>query len=162
MLPARCGDIVVQIATSIQVVMSKLEDVESHFAFGENWAAYAAGIGDEEIREAEKGLLKLLDQHEVEGRSFCDIGCGSGLHSLAALRLGARDVQSIDIDKNSVETTRAVLNRHAENASWTVAEESVFNLDPVRHGTFDIVYSWGALHHTGTRQCFARLLEIAG
>ena len=57
MLPARCGDIVVQIATSIQVVMSKLEDVESHFAFGENWAAYAAGIGDEEIREAEKGLL---------------------------------------------------------------------------------------------------------
>ncbi len=130
-------------------MMTDLEDVESHFAFGENWAAYAESIGEEEIGEAERGLLKLLDRDEIEGRSFADIGCGSGLHALAALRLGARSINAFDIDKNSVATARALLTRHAAGASWSVTEKSVFELDPAEHGPYDIVYSWGVLHHTG-------------
>lgn len=114
-----------------------------NFAFGKNWASYSALIGDREIAAAERALLKLIPVDQLRGRSFLDIGCGSGLHTLAAIKLGAGPVTAIDIDPDSTATTRAVLDRLG--AAATVRKVSVFDLT----GTFDIVYSWGVLHHTG-------------
>lgn len=130
-------------------VPENLLDAQSHFAFGKNWASYAKGIGLEQIAEAEGGLRRLLDSKPLTGQRFLDIGCGSGLHSLAAIRLGASEVVAIDIDADSVATTQAVLAKHAPDARFTVEHISVFELDPARHGLFDVVYSWGVLHHTG-------------
>jgi 2-polyprenyl-3-methyl-5-hydroxy-6-metoxy-1,4-benzoquinol methylase len=126
-----------------------LTHLESHFAFGKNWAAYAEKISDAEIDEAVSGLARLLGDINLTGKRFLDIGCGSGLHSLAALRLGAREVVALDIDRDSVNTARAVLARHAPDANSTVKQCSVFDLDKQGYGEFDIVYSWGVLHHTG-------------
>jgi SAM-dependent methyltransferase len=124
-------------------------DLGSHFAFGQNWASYADLIDEERVAEAERGLVRLLGPDGVKGRTFLDIGCGSGLHAAAAIRLGAARVLALDIDPVSVETTRAVLRRYAAGAATEVRELSVFDLDPATNGTFDIVYSWGVLHHTG-------------
>lgn len=121
---------------------------ESHFAFGKNWAAYAEKITQAEIVEAERGLQRLLGER-LEGLRFLDIGCGSGLHALAALRLGAREVVAVDIDADSVATTQAVLSRWAPAANFQVEQQSVFELTPEKLGRFDVVYSWGVLHHTG-------------
>ena len=118
-------------------------DAGTRFAFGKNWESYAALIGDGEIKEAESALLKLFPNGELQGRSFLDIGCGSGLHALAASRLGAGPITAIDIDPDSVATTRGVLARY--NVTCAVREQSVFDAD----GSFDVVYSWGVLHHTG-------------
>ena len=57
------------------------------FKFGENWASYSELIEAPQIKEAEAGLLKLIPADALRGASFLDIGCGSGLHSLAAARL---------------------------------------------------------------------------
>jgi 2-polyprenyl-6-hydroxyphenyl methylase/3-demethylubiquinone-9 3-methyltransferase len=129
--------------------MKNLRDVESHFEFGKNWASYAELIGDSQIEEARKGLLKLLPEEDFRGRSFLDIGCGSGVHALAAASLGVSNILAADIDPHSVVTTRAVLERHNLAVPWRAEEISVFDLDPSRVGSFDIVYSWGVLHHTG-------------
>lgn len=126
-----------------------LLDADSHFAFGENWASYARHIGQEQIAEAECGLQRLLVNEPLAGKRFLDIGCGSGLHSLAALRLGAQEVLAVDIDEMSVATTRDVLAHHMPVTRCTVKRVSVFELDPKVHGQFDVVYSWGVLHHTG-------------
>ena len=129
---------------------SDLKDVETHFAFGENWASYAKLIGESQIAAAEQGLVRLLGPEGVRGRSFIDVGCGSGLHALAALRLGARRVLAVDIDDDSTRTTASLLSAHAPDpAAWAVRTVSVFELDPAREGTFDVVYAWGVLHHTG-------------
>jgi 2-polyprenyl-6-hydroxyphenyl methylase/3-demethylubiquinone-9 3-methyltransferase len=131
------------------MAQTDLKQVESHFAFGENWADFAGRLDEGAIAEAEKGLLKLIDRDDLQGRSFLDIGCGSGVHSLAALRLGAARVVAVDIDPVSAATAKAVLGRFAPGGNWTVEEISVFDLDPKAFGQFDIVYSWGVLHHTG-------------
>lgn len=126
-----------------------LTAVETHFAFGENWSDYAKGIDEKRIDEAKKGLLRLLTQDDLQDATFLDIGCGSGLHSLAALKLGARSVVATDIDPASVATTKSVLDTFASGTAYTVREESVFDLSVEELGTFSIVYSWGVLHHTG-------------
>jgi 2-polyprenyl-6-hydroxyphenyl methylase/3-demethylubiquinone-9 3-methyltransferase len=127
-----------------------LLEVESHFSFGENWAQYAEKIDERRIEEAEKSLIRLVGRESIQKRTFLDIGCGSGLFSLAALRLGCQRLLAVDLDPNSVQTTRKTLERYAPaGANWDCRRISVFDLDPAKVGTFDIVYSWGVLHHTG-------------
>lgn len=121
---------------------------EEHFAFGRNWASYASGIGGEQIAAARRGLTRLTGG-DLRGRRFLDIGCGSGVHALAALALGASEVVAVDIDPDSVATTRAVLGAHAPASRWSAQQISIFDMDPAALGTFDVVYSWGVLHHTG-------------
>jgi predicted RNA methylase len=128
-----------------------LLEFESHFSFGENWAQYAEKIDERRIEEAERSLIRLLGGREsIEGKTFLDIGCGSGLFSLAAVRLGCKRLLAVDLDPNSVETTRKTLERYAPAGThWDCKRISVFDLDPVHVGTFEVVYSWGVLHHTG-------------
>lgn len=133
-----------------------LLEAQTHFAFGENWASYARGIGPEQIAEAEGGLRRLLGDEPLTGKRFLDIGCGSGLHSLAALRLGASGVVAVDIDPESIATTREVLGKYAPGARYAVQQASVFALDSAKCGQFDVVYSWGVLHHTGDLEAALR------
>ena len=120
------------------------------FAFGKNWAAFLADLDDSRIAAAENSLRQMLDVDNLRGRSFLDIGSGSGLFSLAARRLGAK-VQSFDYDPASVACTRELKARYyPHDDDWTVGTGSV--LDPAYMNSlpmFDIVYSWGVLHHTG-------------
>ena len=100
------------------------------------------------------------------GKTFLDIGCGSGLNALAALSLGAASVTAVDIDENSVSTTQALLAARAPNPNWSAKLASVFDMTPDTFGTFDVVYSWGVLHHTGSMwkaiDCAARLVSPGG
>lgn len=124
-------------------------NASTRFAFGDNWASYAALVDEERLAEAERGLVRLLGPDGLRGRTMLDIGCGSGLHAAAAGRLGAARIVAVDLDSWSVETTRAVLTRHAPLVSSEVRQADVFDLDPATAGHFDLVYSWGVLHHTG-------------
>ena len=128
---------------------ANLKDAEAHFAFGKNWASYAVGIGETQIAEAIAALRRLSGMQDFSGKRFLDIGCGSGVHSLAALRLGAAEVVAVDIDTDSVATTSATLKKFAPGAKYRVTQCSVFDLKPEMFGHFDVVYSWGVLHHTG-------------
>jgi 2-polyprenyl-6-hydroxyphenyl methylase/3-demethylubiquinone-9 3-methyltransferase len=132
-----------------------LKELESHFAFGENWQKYANLIDEDRIQTAEDSILSLLKNlpgggaNKLAGKTFLDIGCGSGLFSLAAARLGAKSITAIDIDPISIETTKAVFRRFLPNVNLDVRQLSVFDLSPDVLGKFDVVYSWGVLHHTG-------------
>jgi SAM-dependent methyltransferase len=131
------------------VPVNNLKNVDSHFAFGKNWASYSRLIDEPQIEEAKRGLLTLIPEEDFKDNTFLDIGCGSGLHGLAAARLGASRIVGMDIDSDSVETTRALLSGQNLDASWQVDNISIFDADPERQGKFGIVYSWGVLHHTG-------------
>src|SRR5580704_11506779 len=120
------------------------------FAFGENWQRFLSVLDDRRILEAEDSLRQMLQVQDLRGKSFLDIGSGSGLFSLAARRLGAR-VQSFDYDPQSVACTTEMRRRYfPDDQDWTVEQGSALDADYVASlGKFDIVYSWGVLHHTG-------------
>jgi 2-polyprenyl-6-hydroxyphenyl methylase/3-demethylubiquinone-9 3-methyltransferase len=79
-----------------------------------------------------------------------DVGSGSGLSSLAARRLGAT-VTSFDYDGQSVACTEELRRRYMpDDPFWTIEQGSVLDTQYLaRLGQFDIIYSWGVLHHTG-------------
>jgi 2-polyprenyl-3-methyl-5-hydroxy-6-metoxy-1,4-benzoquinol methylase len=120
------------------------------FEFGANWTAFLTTVDRRRIAEAERSVRDLLERSTLAGQTFLDIGCGSGLFSLAARRLGAT-VHSIDFDPRSVTCTATLRDRYsADDSGWTVEEGSVLDRQYLhRLGQFDVVYSWGVLHHTG-------------
>ena len=128
------------------------EEIAAHerFAFGENWRHFLSILDEGRIVCAEESLRRMLEVPDLQGRTFLDIGCGSGIFSLAARRLGAR-VHCFDYDPQSVACARELRQRYfPDDTGWHIEEGSVLDnayLD--RLGLFDVVYSWGVLHHTG-------------
>jgi len=120
------------------------------FTFGKNWAVFLEQLNDQQIGEAEQSIQEMLEVENLEGKTFLDIGSGSGLFSLAARRMGAK-VYSFDYDPHSVACTRELKSRYYLNdPDWTVDSGSVLDANYLaKLGQFDIVYSWGVLHHTG-------------
>lgn len=121
------------------------------FGFGKNWESYIKRhFSEERVDISRRKLLTFLQLETLKGSAFLDIGCGSGLHSLAALRAGADRIVSFDLDPNSVETTKKLKAWAGNPPTWQVTEGSI--LDGTFLGTLEpaeIVYSWGVLHHTG-------------
>ncbi len=121
------------------------------FDFGANWQDFTAERVDEQrLRIAAESLQSLLGTARLDSKSVLDVGCGSGLFAVAASRLGAEHVVGIDINPRSIEASHANQARFAPAAPIAFQQGSALNSQQMQAlGTFDIVYAWGSLHHTG-------------
>jgi len=120
------------------------------FNFGKNWKNFSKSIDSEKMNSSQEALANFLELETLSEKLFLDVGSGSGLSSLAARKLGA-EVISFDYDRDSVECTRKLKEKYfRDDSKWNVLQGSVLdNTFLKKLGKFDIVYSWGVLHHTG-------------
>jgi SAM-dependent methyltransferase len=134
---------------SVAAPAGKIEP--GRFAFGKNWQRFLSLLDDERIAEAEKSLCAMLGVQDLSGKTWLDVGSGSGLFSLAAMKLGASRVYSFDYDPQSVACTQELKRRYFPGAAnWIIEQGSVLDKNYLAAlGSFDVVYSWGVLHHTG-------------
>jgi 2-polyprenyl-6-hydroxyphenyl methylase/3-demethylubiquinone-9 3-methyltransferase len=121
------------------------------FAFGRNWSDFLNSVDDSRVEAAIESLRSRLGADRLDGLNFLDAGSGSGLFSLAARMLGAR-VHSFDYDPQSVACTEELKHRFLPgDDDWRIELGSVLDRPYVDSlGPFDITYSWGVLHHTGS------------
>lgn len=126
---------------------------ELRYGFGKNWAEFIEQkLSEDIVQESIDHMKSFMKIDNLEGKTFLDIGCGSGIHSLAALRLGAEKVVAFDYDDDSVATSLKVREwAGIPQEKWSISQGSV--LDRAFVGSLpkcDVVYSWGVLHHTGS------------
>lgn len=130
------------------------------FDFGKNWSSFSTYALDARKVEMAKAEFSTLLAHAggVRGKSFIDIGFGQGLSLLAAAEAGA-SVVGVDINPKCAEVLQR--NRHfyplVERLDFPVMIGSILDARAVERmrraspqgGLYDVVHSWGVLHHTG-------------
>jgi len=125
-------------------------ELAAHFQFGRNWSRFLRSLSDEQFAAARASLEKMLGHDSLRRRRFLDAGCGSGLFSLAARQLGAH-VLSFDLDPQSAACAEELHRRYANaEPGWDIRTGSLLDRGFLESlGEFDVVYSWGVVHHTG-------------
>src|SRR5258708_3310836 len=126
------------------------ETPEPAFAFGQNWSRYLVSGDQLAMEEARESVVKGVGQSDLTGQSFLDVGCGSGIFSLAARTLGAT-VLSFDVDSDSVQCAARLKGKYFPgDPKWEIKRGSILDEGLNRElRSFDVVYAWGVLHHTG-------------
>ena len=121
----------------------------NRFEFGKNWEKYLDNFDSNRLSNAQDSLKEMLSVKDLVGKKFLDVGCGSSIFSLAAKNLGA-EVVSMDFDPNSIACAHSLKNEfYKDDNSWKIIEGSAIDKDfMISLGSFDVVYSWGVLHHT--------------
>jgi 2-polyprenyl-6-hydroxyphenyl methylase/3-demethylubiquinone-9 3-methyltransferase len=119
------------------------------FSFGRNWQKYLDDLPAGAADTMQAYVADWLGS-DLKGLHVVDIGSGQGLTSLSVFRLGA-SVVSFDLDPHSVAATRRLRESAGNPDSWRVERGSILDATFAGGlGTFDVVVSWGVLHHTGS------------
>ncbi len=130
--------------------VTEMKKTDFRFEFGKNWRDFLNTLDDKKIEEAKKSLIHPLKMESLKNKTFIDIGCGSGLFSYCAYVLGAKKVVSIDIDEDAIQCCQILKEKAGNPANWKIIHGSILDETLVSSlQKYDIVYSFGVLHHTG-------------
>lgn len=125
------------------------DNVNTHYSFGKNWLRYSKLIEITNLDSVTLDLARLLQLSNLSNKTVLDVGCGSGIHDVGFYRLGCRNLTAIDYDLDSITATIQTLRKFCPNANYKIHQSDILSENSKLLGKFDIVYSWGVLHHTG-------------
>lgn len=79
--------------------------------------------------------LEMVEEYTPAGQPVIDVGCGSGILSIAALKLGASHALAVDIDEESVKAT---LEAAAANGVADGVEAGLGSVGEIKKGNFSL------------------------
>ena len=123
------------------------------FSFGKNWQGYSkVALNPERIEQGRQALKDLLAGIPLINQSFLDIGFGQGLTAHLASQMGAK-VTGVDIDLDNIDAAKNIQLKMGIASPLDLRIGSILDgkiVDQLRQlGTWNVVHSWGVLHHTG-------------
>lgn len=126
--------------------------VLKQFDFGQNWQDFSASRLDGlHIEQARQHFRELMAEVDLTGKTFLDVGFGQGLSLLIAYQEGAM-VTGLDINPKCaqvVERNKQALGVEEDIETIVGSVLNPEDLAKLQDRQFDIVHSWGVLHHTG-------------
>jgi len=94
-------------------------------------------------------FIKQIVQFEKwQDKKVLEVGCGIGIDGMEFAKNGS-DYTGVDISEKSLELAKTYFALNEQKVNLLVADAE--NL-PFENNTFDLVYSWGVLHHTPNTQ----------
>lgn len=129
------------------------------FDFGRNWSDFSANAATvERAAQARAHFRELMSGIELAGKSFLDIGFGQGFSLLSARSLGAVTVgcdinpkcgEALDRNRSLFPDVAGPIALHVGSILDDGTVAALRSADGAGGAGFDIVHSWGVLHHTG-------------
>src|SRR5918999_1086072 len=96
------------------------------FSFGANWKKYIESLSEANIRCAQNSFTEFTRLPNLTDVTYLDLGCGSGLNSLVAQRLGAKRIVSVDTDPNCIDCVSTLRMRYGGSAAnWEILKGSI-------------------------------------
>ncbi|MDZ4241557.1 MAG: class I SAM-dependent methyltransferase [Candidatus Omnitrophota bacterium] len=111
---------------------------------------------------------RILSQEELcihqdwfPGKEVLDAGCGNGRWTHGFLKLGAR-VTAVDYSDAALQHVRDSQSSLDMTSNLNLKKEDLLNIsEDLRGKKFDLVFSWGVLHHTGdTHQALCNIAHL--
>jgi len=108
-------------------------------------------------RPGGKPFSLFVDFDSLATKDVLEVGCGSGIAVQLFAEAGA-NVTAVDLTSWAVATTRARLNAFGLEANVFEADGEAL---PLESGTFDLVFSWGVIHHSSNmEQALSELVRV--
>jgi len=119
------------------------------FAFGENWRRFLGELDAAAITNAQRSLERMLGVASLTARAYLISDAGAGCSASPRDGSALESIPSTAIH-SLVGCAQELRQRFfPRDAQWSVDQASVLDAAYLaRLGLFDIVYSWGVLHHT--------------
>jgi 2-polyprenyl-6-hydroxyphenyl methylase/3-demethylubiquinone-9 3-methyltransferase len=129
-----------------------MENSDITFSFGKNWQNLLKVIDEDSFLRSRKDLERWFSGRiDLNGKDIIDIGSGSGIHSFVLYSMNPAKLFSFDYDPNSVAATKSLWEKAGSPEKWKVEHGSILDKKYLAGlGNYDLVYSWGVLHHTGS------------
>ena len=114
-----------------------------------SWREYAAGPSDVVVRldpgmafgtghhPTTRMCLELIESALEPGMDVLDVGCGSGILSIAAARLGARSVVGLDLDQTAVRAAKRNILENGVSYAVRIMEGTLPHRE-VREDGYDV------------------------
>jgi ubiquinone/menaquinone biosynthesis C-methylase UbiE len=99
--------------------------------------------------KAEDHKMEFLDLSRWNGKNILELGCGMGTDAIQFAKAGA-NVTCVDLTENSLELCKKNFALHGLTGEFFLGNiEELDTLLPKEYqGKFDLIYSFGVIHHT--------------